>query len=66
MVSRVRRAVEAWDLAPYRRVVVELDPLSIDAERLDPPLGVSVQPTPRALMWIDVPIRARRRTGGGT
>lgn len=57
---------EAWDLAPYRRVVVELDPLSIDAERLDPPLGVSVQPTPRALMWIDVPIRARRRTGGGT
>lgn len=54
---------EAWDLAPYRRVLVEVDSLSIDAERLEPPTAVSVQPTPHALVWIDVPIRARK--GGG-
>lgn len=56
---------EAWDLVPYRRTLVEIDSLSIDTERLESPAAASVQPTPHALVWIDVPVRARRRKRGG-
>lgn len=59
---------EAWDLAPYGRVVVEVDSLTIDGDRLAAPTAMSVQPTPHALAWIDVPVRPRASvpvSGGG-